>query len=104
MQLPTFAAMTQASTVVERGAIGLSHVLHVGWAKERWEGNQEDHGMTFPTIDLKDKKVILLSGFLKHQGGRDITVVAKDKLEDAAKRYHDAIAFGFVFGKWRPAA
>lgn len=60
--------------------------------------------MTFPTIDLKDKKVILLSGFLKHQGGRDITVVSKDKLEDAAQRHRDAIVFGFVSGNWRPAA
>lgn len=60
--------------------------------------------MTFPTIDLKDKKVILLSGYTKHQGGKAITVVAKDKLEDAAERHSDAIAFGFVSGKWRPAA
>lgn len=60
--------------------------------------------MTFPTIDLKDKKVILLSGFLKQQGGKEITVVSKDKLEDAVQTHRDAIAFGFVSGKWRPAA
>lgn len=60
--------------------------------------------MSFPTIDLKDKKVILLSGFLKHQGSTGVTVVAKDKLEAAATHHNDAIAFGFVSGKWRPAA
>ncbi len=28
--------------------------------------------MSFPTIDLKDKKVILLSGFQKQQGGNQV--------------------------------
>lgn len=60
--------------------------------------------MSFPTINLKDKKIILLSGFLRQQGGKVLSVVSRDKLEAVADRHHDAIAFGFVSGKWRPAA
>jgi hypothetical protein len=30
--------------------------------------------------------------------------IAKDRLEQAAKKHSDAVAFGYVAGKWMPGA
>jgi hypothetical protein len=36
--------------------------------------------------------------------GKRAVVTAKQKLEEAAKRQQDAVAFGYVSGRWMPAA
>jgi hypothetical protein len=67
--------------------------------------NDAEKTMSFPTIDLGDKKVLLLSGFgLTGTSHAPLTIEARDKLEKAANRHHDAVAFGYVLGKWMPAA
>ncbi len=61
--------------------------------------------MSYPTIDLNAKKVILLSGFVRpRRANKPLTVRDKKKLEAAAKKHRDAVAFGYVAGKWMPAA
>lgn len=62
--------------------------------------------MPYPTIDLNEKKVILLSGYQQcDEGGRKrVSVVAMEKLKTEAERHSDAVAFTFVSGKWMPAA
>jgi len=61
--------------------------------------------MSFPMIDLGDKKVLLLSGFEFTGTSHDpVTIQAKDKLERAVNRHRDAVAFGYVLGEWMPAA
>lgn len=61
--------------------------------------------MPYPTIDLNEKKVILLSGFQQcDDGGKEVSVVAMEKLKTEAQRHSDAVAFTFVSGKWMPAA
>jgi hypothetical protein len=65
-------------------------------------------GMALPNIILRGRRIILLSGFkdgpedsTKH---RALVVDAKDKLQLAAKRNPDAVAFGYVAGEWIAAA
>ena len=65
--------------------------------------------MALPKIVLRGRKVILLSGFKdapedKSTNHRALVVDAKDKLQLAAKRNPDAVAFGYVAGEWVAAA
>jgi hypothetical protein len=61
--------------------------------------------MSFPMIDLGDKKVLLLSGFELIETSHGLpTIEARENLEKAAKNHNDAVAFGYVLGKWMPAA
>ena len=61
--------------------------------------------MSCPTVDLDKKKVILLNGFeMTRSTSKPFTIKAKKQLEEAAKRHQDAVAFGYVWGKWVPAA
>ena len=60
--------------------------------------------MSYPTIAIDQKKVILLSGFERKRGTNKLLIKAKEKLEEATKRHGDAVAFGFVSGRWVPAA
>ena len=61
--------------------------------------------MSCPTVDLDEKKVILLSGFEKTRSASEpFSIKAKKELEKAAKTHRDAVAFGYVLGKWVPAA
>ena len=71
-------------------------------------GQVEEVGMALPKIVLRGRKIILLSGFKdgpkdksKH---RALVVDAEDKLQLAAKRNPDAVAFGYVAGEWIAAA
>lgn len=65
--------------------------------------------MALPKIVLRGRKVILLSGFKdmpedrnpKHRG---LAVREEDKLNLAAKRNPDAVAFGYVAGEWVASA
>ncbi len=59
--------------------------------------------MSFPLIQVDEKKIILLSGFRSEPDER-IVVTARSELEAAAKRHGDAVAFGYVAGRWMPAA
>lgn len=61
--------------------------------------------MSCPKLELKNKTVILLSGFTREPlNKRSINIKDKSKLEDAAAENKDAVAFGYVCGKWHPAA
>lgn len=61
--------------------------------------------MSYPTIDIGNKKIILLSGFEKARGdGKPLAITAQDQLAAAAKKHRDAVAFGYVAGMWVPAA
>ncbi|HXG80002.1 MAG TPA: hypothetical protein VNJ31_11790 [Methyloceanibacter sp.] len=65
--------------------------------------------MALPKIVLRGRKVILLSGFkdvpeAKDAKRRHLVVDAEDKLELAAKRNPDAVAFGYVAGEWIASA
>lgn len=61
--------------------------------------------MPYPTIDLNEKKVILLSGYQKPESkGEQIKVLAMDKLRTEADRNRDAVAFSYVYGIWRASA
>ena len=57
----------------------------------------------FPTVTIDEKKIILLSGF-RTEAGKRVVVTAKQKLEEATRRHRDAVAFGYVLGRWMPAA
>jgi hypothetical protein len=75
---------------------------------------RKDHGagarakeatMAYPTINIGNKKIILLSGFERAYGrDKTLAVTAEDRLEKATKRHHDAVAFGYVSGMWIAAA
>jgi len=67
--------------------------------------------MACPKIEIRGKRVILLSGF--RDAAPDTTralVVKSDDIKSAAglstsaKKHPDAVAFGFVAGRWVPAA
>jgi hypothetical protein len=61
--------------------------------------------LSYPTIDLDERTVILLSGFEATETVRTSPVItAREELVTAVKRHHDAVAFGYVLGKWMPAA
>lgn len=61
--------------------------------------------MPYPTIDLNEKKIILLSGYQKPEAkGGEIKVLAIDKLRTEADRNMDAVAFSYFYGIWRASA
>ncbi|MGE0055955.1 MAG: hypothetical protein AB7S74_17295 [Hyphomicrobium sp.] len=67
--------------------------------------------MAYPTVEIIGKKVILLSGYQRctqvafEKIKRD-TVVIKEigKLQQSASKNPDAVAFGYMAGRWIPAA
>ncbi|HKZ97587.1 MAG TPA: hypothetical protein VJ045_11475 [Hyphomicrobiaceae bacterium] len=61
--------------------------------------------MEFVTIELQGKKVILLNGArAEKKTGKTVEIEAPDKLLDAARRNPDAVAFGYMSGRWVAAA
>lgn len=67
--------------------------------------------MALPQVDLRGKRVILLSGFRNTENNpttalakRQLEINAIEKLQQSATRHPDAVAFGYVNGKWVPAA
>lgn len=67
--------------------------------------------MAYPQIDLPTKRVILLSGFRNEvRGAHRGQIVEANQIEEIqdlrrfAKRHPDAVAFGYVRGKWVPVA
>ena len=79
-------------------------VVRGGHGADGWTG-AEEKTMSYPTINIGNKKIILLSGFERARGAdKPLAVTAKEQLEDAAQRHRDAVAFGYVSGMWIPAA
>ena len=65
--------------------------------------------MALPRIVVRGKAIILLTGFKNEAKEASKTVCAvvvdeEDKLQQAAKRNPDAVAFGYVAGEWIAAA
>ena len=67
--------------------------------------------MACPKIEVRGKRVILLSGFHDTVGAarptgmiEDADVKSADQLRQSARLHPDAVAFGFVAGRWVPAA
>ena len=61
--------------------------------------------MSYPTVNIDKKKIILLSGFARRRDTNSpLSVTDKKQLEAATKIHRDAVAFGYVAGKWMPAA
>jgi hypothetical protein len=67
--------------------------------------------MACPKIEVRGKRVILLSGFHDSVDAartavviRDTDVKAAEELRQSAKLHPDAVAFGYVAGRWVPAA
>ncbi len=62
--------------------------------------------MEYVHTELRGRKVILLSGARtdKKQSRIPVTIEALDGLLDAAQANPDAVAFGYVRGKWVAAA
>ena len=67
--------------------------------------------MACPKTEVRGKRVILISGFPDSVDARNATVVVKsadvkaaDGLQQSAKLHPDAVAFGYVAGRWVPAA
>ena len=64
--------------------------------------------MALPRIVVRGKEIILLSGFKDEakETSKSVCVVVDEevKLQQAAKRNPDAVAFGYVAGEWIAAA
>jgi hypothetical protein len=64
--------------------------------------------MAYPTIKLRDRQIIVLSGFKTptDMAGRNGPPVVIDEimLKAVATANRDAVAFGYVKGRWFPAA
>lgn len=66
--------------------------------------------MACPKIEVRGKRVIILSGFQDvvkaarpaMLGEADVKEV--DELRQSARLHPDAVAFGYVAGRWVPAA
>jgi hypothetical protein len=54
-------------------------------------------------LTIGEKKLILLSGF-ERRAGKRVVITAMENLEEASKKHRDAVAFGYVSGRWMPAA
>jgi hypothetical protein len=65
--------------------------------------------MAFPRIVVRDREVILLSGFDeksedRSRASRSVDVHAEGELVQSTKLHPDAVAFGFVEGRWIASA
>jgi hypothetical protein len=66
--------------------------------------------MACPKVLLRGRTIILLSGFRNRPSARGklasklLKIDALKQLRQSASRNPDAIAFGYVAGKWLPAA
>lgn len=67
--------------------------------------------MACPRIEVRGKRVILLSGYRDGADAERVSAVIKDgdvksaeQLQQSARLHPDAVAFGYVAGRWVPAA
>ena len=54
-------------------------------------------------IELQGKMVLLLNG-TEQKAGKGVEIAATDRLLDAARQNPDAVAFGYMSGRWVAAA
>jgi hypothetical protein len=60
--------------------------------------------VTYRTIELRGMKVLLLHGMPDSGNSKTGEIEAVDKLLEAANQNPDAVAFGYLAGKWVAAA
>lgn len=65
--------------------------------------------MALPTICVRDRQVVLLSGFEARGHGREtpksaLVIRDEEKLKKSMLKDRDAVAFGYVAGRWIAAA
>lgn len=65
--------------------------------------------MAYPRIIVRDRELILLSGFecrADNESVHDeaVVILARDELVKSARRNPEAVAFGFTAGQWVAAA
>ncbi len=67
--------------------------------------------MVCPAVEIAGKKVFLLSGYQRFpqacgesNKSRSIQIQAVEKLRKSASDNPDAVAFGYLAGRWIPAA
>ncbi len=66
--------------------------------------------MALPRVVVRDRQVVLLSGFeTTHDKKRDnapddIVIREEEKLQRSVQKDRDAVAFGYVSGRWIAAA
>ncbi len=67
--------------------------------------------MACPKIEVRGKRVILLSGYHASINSarpaveiKEDDVKAAEELRQSARLHPDAVAFGYVAGRWVPAA
>lgn len=65
--------------------------------------------MALPTIIVRERQIVLLSGFesVYAEHGKappKVIIRDKDKLDRSVQRDRDAVAFGYVAGKWIASA
>lgn len=60
---------------------------------------------TCPTVELQGKTLVLLGGASADKDtGKAVDIKENDQLQGAARRNPDAVAFGYVAGRWVPVA
>jgi hypothetical protein len=74
-------------------------------------GKRDDRevAMALPTISVDDRKIVLLSGFKRVETDSDsnkpfIVIVDERELVRSVKNENDAVAYGYVAGRWISAA
>lgn len=66
--------------------------------------------MALPRIVVRDREIILLSGFdekvvdKRVPANVELVIESEAELRRSAKRHRNAVAFGYVAGKWVVAA
>ena len=65
--------------------------------------------MACPAVEIAGKKIFLLSGYQRLPLGetnksRSVQIQAVEKLKESPSDNPDAVAFGYLAGKWVPAA
>lgn len=65
--------------------------------------------MALPTVIVRDRQIVLLSGFYKAyaehgKAGAKFVIRDEEKLKSSVQRERDAVAFGYVAGKWIASA
>ena len=94
-----------------------SRTSHQGWAtawvalsRAPHGANPREGGMPCPVVKIFGKRIILLNGYrdrlptVRKNAGKSPKVDSIRQLRQCSKQYPDAIAFGYVAGRWMPAA
>jgi hypothetical protein len=65
--------------------------------------------MALPKVVVRDREVVLLSGFERHKRDHEtprsmLVIRDEDKLKKSVLKDRDAVAFGYVAGRWIASA